>query len=1024
MSKSRYTPILTTTPNRNGFEAASEQERVIHAEMPGRLQAEIEKRGLRIFHEMERAKSGSLEGLNVTGRLMEWSMRNEDLKVQLFRFVDVLPSLSSSRDIAQHAFDYLGDERADVPKILRWGVKLAPKVPWLAALAARSGVKQMARTFILASDGKRAVPALRKLRRKPSAFTMDILGETAVSEREADEYQARYLELIKSLAEESEHWPVVEQIDIGDRGPLPKVNVSVKISALYSQIRATDPEGAMDHISRRLKPLLLAARERGVFINFDMESMALKEMTLDLFKRLLEVPELREYEHVGIALQAYLKGSERDMEDLIAWARAQQQRITIRLIKGAYWDYETVLSQQRGWPIPVFEQKPETDANYERLARTMLKNRDVINCAFGTHNVRSIAACMVMADKLGVARNGYEFQMLHGMAEPIKNALIRMGYRVREYCPIGEVLPGMSYLVRRLLENTSNEGFLRATFNERLSPRELLRDPAELVDEENVKSRNKSEQFQNEPLTDFTMSENREQMRRAIEKVRGELGKRYPLIIGGKEVWTVKEVISINPAKPSQLVGEVARGGRAEADAALQSATDAFREWSRKSVEERAAIIERAGELMRAEKFELAALEIFETGKNWSESDADVAEAIDFCNYYAEEMRRIAVHRYPVPGEMNLHHYVARGVGVVIAPWNFPLAILCGMTTAALVTGNCVIIKPSEQSSVIGAKFMDILRRAGVPDGVANFLPGSGEEVGAYLVNHPSIHFIAFTGSREVGLKIWESAGRTHPGQKHLKSVICEMGGKNAMIIDSDADLDEAIPSVLYSAFGYQGQKCSALSRLIILEQNHERVLERLSEAAKGLQMGFPEEPGTALGPVIDSDAYKRILEYIELGKREGKLVFQGVRPEGEGYFIPPTIFANVAAEARIAREEIFGPVLSVLKAENLDQALAWANDSEYALTGGFFSRSPGNIERVKREMEVGNLYINRGITGAIVARHPFGGFKMSGGGTKAGGRDYLLHFMLPRVWTENTMRRGFAPEEFLENGEGKELQG
>jgi RHH-type transcriptional regulator, proline utilization regulon repressor / proline dehydrogenase / delta 1-pyrroline-5-carboxylate dehydrogenase len=320
-------------------------------------------------------------------------------------------------------------------------------------------------------------------------------------------------------------------------------------------------------------------------------------------------------------------------------------------------------------------------------------------------------------------------------------------------------------------------------------------------------------------------------------------------------------------------------------------------------------------------------------------------------------------------------------------------------------------MKPAAQAPVMAGRLLDILHRAGAPAGVVNFLPGPGAELGAYLVEHPEVSLIAFTGSRKVGLGIFQAAGRTQPGQKQLKHAVCEMGGKNAMIIDNDADVDEAVPAVVYSAFGYQGQKCSALPRLIVLTENYDRVLERLIEAAMDLKVGPPEEPGTILGPVIDQTAYDRILGYIELGKKEGRLAFQGQVPAGEGYFIPPTIFTDVSPAARIAQEEIFGPVLCVFKARNLEEALSWANGTEYALTGGFFSRSPGNIERVKAELEAGNVYINRGITGAMVARHPFGGFKMSGGGTKAGGRDYLLHFLLPRVVTENDMRRGFAPK-------------
>ena len=992
------------------------------------LQRDIEARGLEIFARMKGEAAGLFSRKNIAGTLMDWSMRNEALKVQLFRFVDVLPTLNSSQEIARHAYEYLGNGAGGLPAVVRWGVRMSPKMPWLASFAARKGVEQMARTFILARNGAEAIPALRKMRSWPLAFTVDILGETAVSETEADQYQARYLELIESLAREAQGWQQVKQIDCDDHGEIPRVNISVKLSALNPQIHPTDPEGGARGIAKRLRPLLLAAKQRGVFINFDMESMALKDLTFDLFMRILDEPELADYPHAGIALQAYLRHSDRDLEKLIAWAKARNRRITIRLIKGAYWDYETVLAQQRGWPIPVFQRKTDTDANYERLARRMLENQRHINCAFGTHSVRSIAACMSHAESLGLPLANYEFQMLHGMAEPIKRALVKMGCRVRDYCPVGEVLPGMSYLVRRLLENTSNEGFLRATFNEGVSPEELLRDPADVEfnghvkteaaaatgtgSDGNGKANMDNTHFENEPLTDWTIAANREVMQEALRKARAELGRKYPLVIGAQDAWTDAEIVSLNPARPEEVIGRVAKGSRADADAALDSARAAFSRWSRTPVEERAKVLERAGELMRQERFSLSALEVFETGKNWIESDADVAEAIDFCRFYAREMRHIAASMYGVPGEMSVHQYIPRGIALVIAPWNFPLAILCGMTTAALVAGNTVIMKPSEQSSVVAWRFMDILRRAGVPEGVVNFLPGPGEDVGAYLVNHPQVDLIAFTGSREVGLKIYEAAGRTQPGQKQLKHVVCEMGGKNAMIVDADADLDEAVPAILYSAFGYQGQKCSALSRLIVLKDNYERLMERLIAAAKSLEVGMPEEPGTVIGPVIDKPTYERILGYIKLGKQEGKLAFEGKVPSGEGYFIPPTIFTGIAPTARIAQEEIFGPVLCVMKAENLDEALAWANGTEYALTGGFFSRSPANIERARAEMEVGNLYINRGITGALVARHPFGGFKMSGGGTKAGGRDYLKHFLLPRVVTENTMRRGFAPED------------
>jgi RHH-type proline utilization regulon transcriptional repressor/proline dehydrogenase/delta 1-pyrroline-5-carboxylate dehydrogenase len=365
-----------------------------------------------------------------------------------------------------------------------------------------------------------------------------------------------------------------------------------------------------------------------------------------------------------------------------------------------------------------------------------------------------------------------------------------------------------------------------------------------------------------------------------------------------------------------------------------------------------------------------------------------------------------------IPGEVSIETYVPRGVGAIIAPWNFPLAILCGMTVAAIVTGNTVILKPAEQSSVIGALFMRILHEAGLPDGVANFVSGTGEEVGQMLVVHPEVDFIAFTGSREVGTQIWQMAGVTHRDQINLKKVICEMGGKNGLIIDTDADLDEAILGIIHSAFGFQGQKCSALSRLITVRDVHESLVPRLAEATAALKIGLPEHPDVDVGPVIDKGAFNKINSYVQVGKREHELAFQSIVPDGlTGFFVPPTIFNGVHPDARLAQEEVFGPVLAVIQAKNLGDAIQIANHTPYALTGGVYSRSPENIARVREEYLVGNLYINRSITGAIVGRHPFGGFRMSGGGTKAGGRDYLLQFMFPRCITENSLRRGFAPE-------------
>src|SRR5262245_10907052 len=629
---------------------------------------------------------------------------------------------------------------------------------------------------------------------------------------------------------------------------------------------------------------------------------------------------------------------------------------------------------------------------------------------------------MALAQTMDLPPSAYEIQMLYGMAEPIKDALVRMGQRVRVYTPYGELLPGMAYLVRRLLENTANDSFLRASFTDRVSEEVLLMNPqhmsvvrGSLSSKDGQPSDNgqrTTDLFKNDPLTDFSREENRQAMLTALAAVRGQFDRTYPLVIGGQQIWT-PTIDSLDPSNVKQIVGKCGAATPAHAEAAIRAAKDAFPAWRDTEPGPRAEFLFRAADVLRRRRFELSAWQVYECGKPWREADADVAETIDYCRYYAREMLRLAEPKhFDLPGEDNEYFYEPRGVTVVIAPWNFPMAILCGMTTAALVTGNTAIMKPAEQSSVIGAKLMEVFDEVGLPPGVVNYLPGVGEEIGPTLIQHPDVAMIAFTGSRGVGLLLNREAANQAPGQDHIKRVIAEMGGKNALIIDDDADLDEAVKGVAASAFGYAGQKCSACSRVIVLEKLHDVFLERLIEATKSLKIAPADDPGCAIGPVIDAEARARILKYIAKGKEEARLAYAGdVGALAEqGCFVGPHIFADVSPTAVIAQEEIFGPVLAVLRARDLDEALAIANGTQYALTGGLYSRSPANIRRVRREFRVGNLYINRKITGALVARQPFGGFKLSGIGSKAGGPDYLLQFVVPRNTTENTMRRGFAP--------------
>jgi 1-pyrroline-5-carboxylate dehydrogenase len=502
--------------------------------------------------------------------------------------------------------------------------------------------------------------------------------------------------------------------------------------------------------------------------------------------------------------------------------------------------------------------------------------------------------------------------------------------------------------------------------------------------------------FRNEPLTDFTNAENARKMREALTKVRSELGREYDMVIGDQMVRTKEKIVSTNPAHPSQVVGTFQSADREHVEPAVRAAAAAFETWKYTTAEERSALIHHVAAILRERKFEFSAWMVYEVGKNWAEADADIAETIDFAEFYAREALRLAKAETPVqlPGEHDTLMYIPLGVAAVIPPWNFPCAIMAGMTMAAVVTGNTVVLKPSHDSPAIAAKFFEVLQEAGIPDGVVNFCPGTGSGFGAALVEHPQIRFVAFTGSKEVGLDINQRAATPRSGQKWIKRTILEMGGKDSIIVDADANIDAAVEGVAQSAFGFQGQKCSACSRAIIDEKIYDVFLERLRDRVNQISVGEPVE-NKPVGPVVSEKAYKSILQYIEIGKKEGRVINGGgpAKEAGEGYFIQPTVIADVAPTARIAQEEIFGPVLAVIKARNFDHALEIANNTEFGLTGAIYSTSREKLERARHEFHVGNLYFNRKCTGAIVGAHPFGGFNMSGTDSKAGGPDYLLLF-------------------------------
>ena len=995
------------------------------------LNPQIDRIGRDMLRLARTHKAGLLSKSFYSDKLMDWSMRDHGFKVEMFRFVDTFPVLTTSDMVHEHLVDYLGQDHVTMPPGMDLGLRAGALAKGLMTKTISGQIEGMGKKFIAGTDARSALPGLKKLWAGGIAFSVDLLGEACVSDEEADAYKAKYLDLIENLPEDVSGWKPNERLERDHLGGIPRTNVSIKISSLSARCNPIDTQGSINDLLTRLRPILETARHRGVFVNFDMEHFALKDLTLELFFRCCEEIDF----HAGLAMQAYLKSGVDDARRVSAWALRTGRVVTVRLVKGAYWDSETIHAEQEGWPCPVWNAKWQTDQCFEDMCKVFLdacptapqasgmgptkldEGRGGVKLALGSHNVRSVAAALAYSDSKGLPRTAVELQMLHGMADQLKLAAAEMDLRIREYVPVGEMIPGMAYLVRRLLENTSNESWLKAGFLDEADEKVLLAQPApkpgdehksadlyKIAAERHQLSRahpqvGDGKPFTSEPLRDFSKKPVREAFSAAVERAS------VPTIANDR-----------TPQQGKQMVDAAER---------------AFPAWRDADAAKRAGVLVRAAQAMRERRDEISGIIIKENGKDWRNADADVAEAIDFCEYYARE----AVHLFERQrlgrfiGELDEVWYQPRGVAVVISPWNFPLAIACGMTTAALVTGNAVILKPAEQTPGIARVCYDILRsamRAEFGDDHAEalqFCPAPGETTGAALVRDPRVAILAFTGSKAVGLDIIKAAGVTPEEQQHVKKVVCEMGGKNAIIVDSSADLDEAVLGVRLSSFGFQGQKCSACSRCIIVDpqgpqgEHTQTFIRRLVASTNALVIGDPTHPGTDVGPVIDEEAAANIRRHIETAKKEGlKLELAMDVPAGLAEkvgkpYVPPHIFSGVTPDKSLARQEVFGPVLAIMHAKSYDEALKIANNHPYKLTGGVFTRKPSHIARAKRDFRVGNLYINRGITGALVARQPFGGFGMSGVGSKAGGGDYLLQFVEPRASCENTMRRGFAPE-------------
>jgi RHH-type proline utilization regulon transcriptional repressor/proline dehydrogenase/delta 1-pyrroline-5-carboxylate dehydrogenase len=926
-------------------------------------------------------------------RVLGWATNDPDTRRRLLQFVDVLPALRTRAAVADHIRQYF---RADRHRVARLGAAAAGERIFRPVLSrvVREGVFAMAGRFIAAEDASGALLALTALTREGAGFTVDILGEATLSDAEADAVRDRYLAVLRALAGGGERRPAGWQ-----------ANVSLKLSALAPRFEPAAPEATFAALKPRLFAILRFARETGAAVNVDMEQYRYRNLVHVVLGRAARAEEFRAWEGLGTVVQAYLRDAEDDIARLRDLARERGAPLTVRLVKGAYWDEEMALAAQEDRPPPVFREKGATDANYERCTSALIAAHPDLRAAFGTHNPRSIAQAMARAERAGLAKDAIEFQVLFGMAEGVRKATARQGYRTRVYAPIGEVVPGMAYLVRRLLENTSNESWF-VNRHERGSPEELLAPPAA---DERAPAAHAG--FANATPAQFHEAKVRAAMEAALVRARRRFGQHWPLLIDGHERQGSGRDDVRWPADPGVLVATVARADAAFAGEAVGAAAAAIEGWRRTPVEERAAILDRAAALLERDRFDLAATMVFESGKPWREADGDVCEAIDYLRYYGAEAVRLA-NREGVesrPGEANQLVFEPRGVAAVIAPWNFPLAILTGMSAAALAAGCTTVLKPAEQSPGIAGMLVRLLLEAGVPAGAVNYLPGPGEVVGRALVEHAGIEVIAFTGSNAVGLEVLREAAVVRPGQRNVKHVVLEMGGKNAVIVDEDADLDQAVAGVIDSAFGYAGQKCSACSRVVVVGSALGPFRERLAEAVTSLVSGPPDDPFTFVAPLIDAEAQGRLLHAAAEAQRAGTLVARGKVPGGPGWYVPPQVFEGVPPDSPLARRELFGPLLLLFGARTFAEALEMAMDSPFALTGGVFSRHPAHIEQARREFRVGNLYINRKITGAVVGRQPFGGWAMSGAGDKAGGPGYLLNFCVARSIAENTMRHGFV---------------
>ncbi len=955
------------------------------------IEDSTQKLGLELYQHVQSYKPSPTERLQ--DNMMLTLMEDHTLRTRLLRFVDVLPILEKDklgRKTARLFRQYFRADFSHLPAYLRALIAFGkspfmpdPVLGWFG----RWTTHLIGGRFIVPSGEKHIHGTLSQLQRQGRYPSFDLLGEEVLSDEEATQYKNSYLQMLGFMGKN----PLAGMRTGGDG---PALEVSLKLSSLVADFNFADPEGTLKRVRPALEEICLAAKEAGIGITVDAEQYSYRELTWHILKNVLsEGGPLGRWQDIGMVVQAYLRDSDRHVQDVMGFAKLRRTPFRVRLVKGAYWDYEVIEAEQFGWDVPVYRDKAATDLAFERLAGTLLEPSSGVHLAVASHNIRDHAYAESVRESMSLPNGTLEHQTLYRTMESLSRGLAEIGWVTRDYVPVGEMIPGMAYLVRRILENTSQVGMLTKTrLHEDTS--ELLKAPQPGQDDTSYKRPKHHTGFANSPAARLFDAGEREQFEEALKSTRERWGTVYPLQIGSRQIETQERAPSNSPSHtdPATPVGLVFRAGLHETETAIQTANEAASRWAKREIEERSEIGMRAAKLLEARKNEVAAWVVHEGGRTWTEALADVGEAVDHIEWNARQLRLQA----PVIEAS----YQPRGVVACIPPWNFPSALPAGMVSASLLAGNAVILKSAEETPIVALALVNAFHEAGVPKEALIHLPGVGEVVGARLVESPDVDMVTFTGSKKVGTSVYRTVAGVSPTKGGIKQAVTEMGGKNAIVVFADADLDEAVLGIVSSAFGHAGQKCSACSRVLVHRDIHHRLTTRLVEAARSLPIGPADDPGTFINPVISREAKERILGFRKVAGTEGPVLLDNLDNKAGELCLGPLI-VEVAPEkssmARVAQEEIFGPVVTVIPFDSEQQAVDIVNGTQYALTLGIFTRSPETILRMIKACRAGNIYINRGITGARVGIEPFGGFQMSGTGPKTGWEDYIFAFLSRR---------------------------